>query len=157
MGETVPACLEMLTFHWFYVLGWLPDVPEGLQQEHLPDILQIRDHSPTESMDVPYQGISPCRASSLFLEVFALQCCAAILPPEMLPVWGCHCDNFFVMQIGPLACLSCLSFLSFSHLAACYIYALETLAKKPFTPTNLIIPLNMEWILPGQPCRSAYE
>lgn len=147
----------MLTLHWFYVSGWLPDVPEGLQQEHLPDIPQIRDHSPTESMDVPCQGISPCRAASLFLERFVLQCCAAILPPEMLPVWGCHCDNFFVMQIGPLACLSCLSFLSFSHLAACSIYALETLAKKPFTPTNLIIPLNMEWILPGQPCRSAYE
>lgn len=110
----------MLTLHWFYVSGWLPDIPEGLQQEHLPDIPQIRDHSPAESMDVPCQGTSPCRAAPLFLERFVLQCCAAILPPEMLPVWGCHCDNFFVMQIGPLACLSCLSFLSFSF--GCLLY-----------------------------------
>ena len=97
IGEAALACLEMLTLHWFYVLAWLPDVPEGLQQEHLPDIPQIRDHSPTESLKVPCQGISPCRAASLFLEMFVLQCCAAILPPEMLPVWGCPCDNFFVM------------------------------------------------------------
>lgn len=110
-----PTCLEVLTLHCLYVPGWLPDVPEGLQQEDLPDIPQIWDHSLTESTDVLCHGVNLCRAASLCLEIFPLHCCAAILPSEMLPAWGCHCDNFFIMQIGPLACLSFLS-LSFSCL-----------------------------------------
>lgn len=79
---------------WSYFPGWLPAVLEGLQQKALPDIPQIRDRSPGGSTAVPCQGITPCRATSLFLEMFVLPC---VWPLSLLKcchsLWGCHCDN----------------------------------------------------------------
>lgn len=153
--QAAPACLEkMLPLPRFDVLGVFQLEQRGAssntcQNSHkLETIAQRR----TWIYLPRYQFLQGC---SLFLEVFVL-CCAAFFPPETLPVWVCHCQ-FFLMQTAPLAFLSSLSFPFSPHLAACWIHALETPAKKPFTPPNLIIPWNMERILPGQPCRSAYE
>lgn len=75
----MPGFMSLGGFQWFQ---------RGSMQEDLLSIPQVRDLSLAENTHTPCQGICPCRAASLSLEVVHPSCCCATILPTKCCQFG---------------------------------------------------------------------